>query len=252
MTSETTAFLPLHLASLLPFELTSPEQVMLADGALEHGTFIDLPHVGAAGWISLPVRRPLDPSLNGFVHRMMPGIEWDWFPTPVTDLAREVVRRVEPLFTTLTRVTLLLQNTGHAIAMHRDPVHGNEYGGQQYFVSPHVQMPAHRSHQSNGFISIKAPISTREGNNGCPVVQLDDGSEWQYDVGRNFFAINEVELLHGARPCRHHRGVMWLDGWLDMDVFRSLRLTPVPIRTIGGTSVSMPWGSGTWKPVRSE
>lgn len=169
---------------------------------------------------------------------MSPGIEWDWVKTPATDLTQSVVASISHLFETMTRVTLLIQRIGATIAMHRDQVFGNDYGSGPH--RPEFGVPPHSEHAHNGFLSLKGALTEKPGDNGCPVIRFpENGPDMRYDTGDRFFLINEVDALHGARACNHHRGVIWVDGWLNRAVIDNIKKHPVRLTALDGATLTL-------------
>jgi hypothetical protein len=241
--NRTMEHLPAHLGSLLPYSLTAETRVMFAEAAMIHGRRVTQPHVGENGWTSLRLRLPTNTiASQAYYARLNTDIEWDWVATPLTDAVRAEVGKIEHLYHRITRVLFLIQNPGVTLKLHRDPVPAHDYGNGPYHMAHEVlDKTPNRNHDRNRYLSIKTVVTTQHGNNGCPVLRLD-GAEYGYDTGADFFSLNEVEMVHGARPCLHPRGVLWVDGYINLDAYDALPLRPIPTwRIEGETPILSPY-----------
>lgn len=241
--------LPAHLGAILPFCVPFALRQRLARAVVEHGKKSTMAHVGEDGWTSLTCRQPITKltetldRATEYHARLDPRVDWDWIDTPVTDLCREIATPVLPLFRRVTRVVTILQNPGATVRMHRDPVAGNDYGGGALLMHEVPSNPANDWHEKNRRLSIKVIVTEREGDNGITVARLTaDGEDYLYDTGDSFFAINEVDMFHGARPVDFHRGVFWLDGEIDIAAYDALALRPIPVRRLEGRTEDLSWG----------
>lgn len=227
--------LPPHLGQLLPYSIPEETRVRFGEAAMQYGRKTTIPHVGWEGWTSLRLRMPTNiDDKQCYYARLVPSVEWEWRDTPITEDVRREVAKIEHLFHRITRVIILLVNPGVTLKMHRDPVPANDYGSGPYFMAPEVQdKTPNRYHYANRFLSIKTVISTRPGTNGFPVLRLGD-QEYSYDTGNSWFALNEIEMIHGARPVDFARGVLWVDGYINLDEYDALEKKPIPITPIEG------------------
>lgn len=213
--------IPKPLVSLMPFEIEAAVQTELAQIAVERGSRLTgFAHTDELGWFNLVARRPVRSDLNAYTHRLDPDVTFDWIDTPATEIMRAEVAKVAHLFDRITRVSLLLLHAGATLHLHRDPARP---------VDQHLR---------NRHLCLKAPISVVAGDNGNPVAAID-GVEYRYDVGRRYFLLNEIDMLHGARPSGHHRGVMHIDGILRFDVIDALPTDHVPSERLEGSTRSI-------------
>lgn len=156
---------------------------------------------------------------SNWAGRLDPDLEWEWIDTPVTDLVRGYVQQVQHLYKRFHRVLILVQKVGSHIPLHTDKVVKNQYGDQIFHPGPACDLPisVHDFHwQHNRYLALKWPLTEIPDNNGQPVIEIND-TVYVYDVGRKCFAINEVNVRHGARAVNHRRGVIFLDGILDYE-----------------------------------
>jgi hypothetical protein len=235
--------IPINLGALLPHAFTPEMQKTLADLTVKHGHLTTLPHVGPNGWTSISLRRPVDPKFDTYHSRLWPGVEWEWRDTVATGLVQEILQDlgIHRLFKRMTRMTLLAQNPGFVIRMHRDPVAQNDYGEGGMFMHEAPETPPNTWHEANRRLAITCAITTRLGDNGCPTVRFGE-QDYRYETGNRFFTLNEVDMFHGARAVDFHRGVFWVDGEIDMDAYDTQPLAPISLRSLEGHTEDMPWG----------
>lgn len=164
-------------------------------------------------WTNMPFRRPTNVSLDAtFSSRLNPDINWDWIDTPVTSLVQKEVEKVSHLYKRFHRASVVVQDVDKSLLMHTDG------------TLPEFQP----LHASNRYLALKIPLTVEPGNNGCPLVEYD-GRLWRYDVGNHHFALNEMEIRHGSFAPGIHRGVIFLDGLLDMSALESAVKAPIPL-----------------------
>jgi len=165
--------------------------------------------------------------------RLDPNLKWEWIDTPITSIVRRYVQQVQHLYRSFHRVLILVQRQGSVIPMHTDKVVRNSYQNKIFTPGPSADLPLkdndlHWRH--NRYLALKWPLTELPNNNGNPLIEIDK-CVYRYDVGRHCFAINEVEVQHGAGAVNHRRGVIFLDGVLDYDAlskenWSSARLRP--------------------------
>lgn len=164
--------------------------------------------------------------------RLDADLEWEWIDTPVTDLVRRYVQQVQHLYQRFHRVLILVQKPGSKIPLHTDRVVKNVYTDGVFEPGPaqHLPMPVSDMHwQYNKYLALKWPLTEIPGNNGRPLVEIQETC-YEYDVGSNCFAINEVDIKHGAEAVDHRRGVIFLDGLLDYERVKKECWNPVKLK----------------------
>lgn len=143
-------------------------------------------------------------------------LPWVWQDTPVTDILMRYADQLSPYIHNLTRVLAVVLKPSKEILLHRDLIGGSEYGKIKCFSPyPDYEFLPNQFHKNNDYLSVKMPLTEIEGDNGFPYIEKN-GSHYSYDVKNNFFAINEVHIKHGAKPCSHYRGAMFFDGNLNL------------------------------------
>ena len=170
--------------------------------------------------------------LSDFWERHHTELDWQWISSDITDLVKNEIGKIRPLYHHLNRVKILLQNPGTTVPMHRDPVAGSVYGGQVFSPpEPGIEIKVNTYHKDQNFLCIKIPLTSKPKNNGEPRLEID-GKRYRYEVGRNFFLLNEIEMTHGAAPVDFYRGVIFIDGLLNMEAVKSLQLRSIPVVNI--------------------
>ncbi len=149
--------------------------------------------------------------------RLDSNLEWEWIDTPITDLVRQYVQQVQHLYQRFHRVLILVQRVGSNIPLHTDKAVKNIYKDGVFQPGPSRDLPmettdAHWQH--NRYLALKWPLTEKAGDNGEPLIEIDN-TVYRYDVEQHCFAINEVNVKHGANAVGHRRGVIFLDGILD-------------------------------------
>jgi hypothetical protein len=163
--------------------------------------------------------------------RLDPDLDWEWIETPITSLVRGYVDKIRHLYRSFHRVLILVQRQRSVIPMHTDKVVRNTYQDEIFTPGPSASLPLKDSDlhwQHNRYLALKWPLTEIPGNNGEPLIEIDR-RVFRYDVGRHCFAINEVDVKHGAGSVNHRRGVIFLDGVLDYDILAKETWLPVQL-----------------------
>lgn len=167
--------------------------------------------------------------------RLDPDLEWEWVDTPITPVIKNIVGRISHLYERFNRALILVQKPGSAIAMHTDKVMRNSYQGEMFDPGPTTQLFTHDNDlhwAKNRYLTLKFPLTEKPGDNGAPLIEIDH-QVYRYDVGRSLFAINEVDAKHGAAAVGHRRGVLFLDGILDMSRLSQDRWQQISLHEYG-------------------
>lgn len=212
------SLLPNHLGALLPPHGDPAVGARLVALACRDGLRVTPKIVAGGEWIALPVRTPTDGSVP-YERRLDPSVSWRWRDGEAGELAAMEVHKVSHLFHAITRVTTVIPTPGTAVRLHYDVAPGNIYReGTNGAWADRVVITPHRHHNANRFLSIKLMITEKQEDYGETVIRWD-GRDWLYSTRNRFFALNEVEMLHGARAVGHLRGVLWIDGWINLDTY---------------------------------
>lgn len=190
----------------------------------------------------IQVRRPTEASLREhnfdaslplhelvWKYRLVKGLEWEWIDTPITQIVKNLIDRIGHLYSSVTRIIVLGQRVGVPIPLHTDKVPNTLYTNSVYCNYPDI--PVSVDHTTNNHhIALKWALTEIEGNNGLPTIQINNNT-FHYDVGTNLFAINEVDVLHGADAVAHKRGVIFIDGFLNWEALEKETKLPVILRS---------------------
>jgi hypothetical protein len=151
--------------------------------------------------------------------RLHPELEWEWVETPITDILKSYVSKIEHLYIKFNRVLILVQKPGSEIPLHTDKVVQNSYNEETFVPGPASDiLLQHNNHhwEHNRYLTLKFPLTDKPLDNGKPIVKIGE-TEYQYTPGNRLFAINEVDIQHGAKAVDHRRGVIFLDGFLNYE-----------------------------------
>jgi hypothetical protein len=199
-------------------ELVTYTKNLFDDGKVVGSSFTTKSYTGSPFVYSLALRGGFkDGKLqnSSLVNRFNTELEWDWHSfdlvVPILPTVKRILEPVMPLYTVLTRVVILLQIPSQTLPLHND-----------YYPQWKSQ------HEANGCYALKFPLTEQMNNPGIPVVELDNEVMF-YDVGNNAFMLNDVDIPHGSLPVDHTRGVLFLDGIMDMDKINSLHSELIPI-----------------------
>jgi hypothetical protein len=203
-----------------------------------------IPAEGRA-WLASQLPRG-GPTLSrwGYHARLALDADWIWTDSAAVPVVRRILEPLLPLYRRLTKVNVILQVPGEPITAHRDLVHGNTYDDLE---SPHhTNLGPHRlryegepwieevapirsaSHEENLYLCLKIPLSERPDDAGNPFVELR-GKRHHYTSRNQIFFLNEVEMLHGADPAPFWRGVVFVNGILNVDELRRIPKRPVEV-----------------------
>lgn len=173
---------------------------------------------------------------SNWAGRLDPNLEWEWIDTPVTELVKNYVDQVTHLYHRFHRVLLLIQKVGSDIPLHTDKVIKNTYNNDLFAPGPanNLPIPQNDLHWSNNrYMSLKWPLTEIPGDNGQPVIKIDQ-QLYRYNAKNHCFAINEVDIEHGAKAASHHRGVIFMDGLLDYNALKQESWHSVELTALTG------------------
>jgi len=150
-------------------------------------------------------------------------LQWRWEDTPVMSIFRKYEALLKPYFHKLTRVTAVVQKPNTLIYLHKDLVPGTRYANTLFKPFQSSIFTENDFHKNNKYLSLKMPLTTVLGDNGFPVVNIND-QLLRYNVCKNFFLINEQEIYHGALKSDFLRGTIFFDGQLNVEKIMSDRI----------------------------
>jgi hypothetical protein len=154
--------------------------------------------------------------------RLDSDLEWEWIDTPITPILQKYVNSIKHLYLKFNRVLILVQKSGSEIPLHTDKVVKNNYTDGKFSPGPTSDLYIKESDDHwnhNKYLTLKFPLTDIQHNNGNSIVEIDN-TVYKYNAEDKLFAINEVDMKHGAKPVAHRRGVIFLDGILNYDALR--------------------------------
>lgn len=180
-----------------------------------------------------------------YLFRHHPATTWRWREDELSLQIQQLLQPYLKFFKHLTRIKIHLQKKSRAVILHRDLSAGqtyylkNEISTEQgahfipYRMYPWVDLKDFdfgRSPQDYCRYSLKVPLSEDVNNYGRQILSGNPQTESSlyYTTHGNFYFLDESQF-HAADQVPHLRGLIFIDGILDMDVVRSVelgRLTP--------------------------
>jgi hypothetical protein len=248
-------FLKNNLLFSTNFRIEAQDQSFLIDYVRAKG-FEFTPEVEMPPfWIGSEITYPLHPDLEKvpihlrpwwrYYSRLNTSVNWGWVDNSASVKIKQILEPIVFYFSRLTRISLVVQIPGQNLPAHRDLVVGSEYakmcseeltlsGAKQLkFKGPkwyqQLNMTNLRDlHRDQLYLTLKVPISEDIGSCGRPFV-IFNGKKIYYSSDNQFFFINEVDLKHGADAVDFYRGVVFVDGFIDMRKFHKLPKNPIRI-----------------------
>lgn len=165
--------------------------------------------------------------------RLDSNLEWEWIDTPITPIIKKYVNRISHLYVKFNRVLILIQKIGEEIPLHTDKVSKNTYMNELFAPGPvkELKITENDYHIKNRYLALKWTISEKENDKGNPVIKYNN-ILYRYDPKHNLFAINEVDIEHGAKKTSHMRGVIFLDGILNYDNILKEKWTDIELEKL--------------------
>jgi hypothetical protein len=213
-------------------------QQTIIDLVMEHGYVAE----HEPQWMQCPLRS-LDRStmestenhIKDFHYRLDPQTEWYWEDNEVVPVVRPLIESVEHLYTKLTRVRVFIQLPFSNIITHRDLVSGNDYKFianayspepgtycGTFLGHPELTVEPNTRHRDQKYLNLKIPLTTKVGDSGKAFI-IGEGSKQYLVANDRFYFLNEYEIFHGCDPVEYHRGIIFVDGILNME---ALELEP--------------------------
>ena len=175
-----------------------------------------------------------EPAPRDFYYRLYPQADWHWETNNITPLIMPLAMQVEHLFEKMTRIKVFIQKPGESIAAHRDLVPGNRYehigsafearlGAYSgvYWGSRNLRMGENTRHRDQKYLNLKIPVSERLDDSGKSFIIATNGVKRYLLADDNFYLLNEYEMFHGCDFVDFYRGVIFIDGLLDMEALEA-------------------------------
>lgn len=166
--------------------------------------------------------------------RLEPNICWRWSNRSIAKKLEEEISSLMFFFKRLTRVAAFLQKPGMSINAHCDLVPGCRYKGIVDEFTAEIKSDndliyqgakwwkdifTHQYplvHKKQGYLGLRIPISLNPNLLGRQYLKLDS-KKYYYDTANRAFFINEYQIMHGADAVDFVRGVLFVDGELNLD-----------------------------------
>ena len=241
-----------YLFSISP-KISYEDQVFLIDYVKKNGALLPAEIGIPSFWIgkgltSVPkdIIDQVDPKNRGlwyYYARLNKDIIWSWNKNQAAEKVQELLAPIKYLFESFTRVSLIVQIPGMSIPAHRDLVVGDTYfnmeseqltfkgkkklqfKGPDWFKDFNNCVDIHKKHL---YLNLKIPISENPNSCGNPFI-IHDGQKKYYSSDSSYFFLNEAEIEHGADSCQFYRGVIFVDGFINVDQLHSLKKENIKI-----------------------
>ena len=154
------------------------------------------------------------------INRFNTKLTWEWKNTPSAQLVKQLLSPLEDVIK-FTRVFALIRKPGEAAPTHTDIAYKHSY---DIGYATKANLTGNSiEHHTNNYAAIRIPLTELSGNNGMPYLYMNN-KPYYYDAGNNFFVLDEVRNAHGADPVDFHRGVIFVDGFVDFEKLEELKI----------------------------
>ncbi len=207
----------------LPFQIDSSKQVSIIREVVENGT-------DSNSWYTYPIRGSKSlADMDAYDNRLNLELSWEYFSTPLTNLVQELISPLKSFYSP-TRIKIFIQKPKESLREHCDKLEFKNNSLFRDFLKTEQfhDFFAEPLHQAQKCLTIKIPLSELVGNNGNGYFR-HQGMKYYLKPGNNFYMFNESKLRHGADPCSHFRGVIFLDGAINLTELEKIKLFAVPI-----------------------
>lgn len=212
---------------LLPEKISQEDSQIILKHTLQEGLITSIMMNGVPHfiWMTFQYRRPVltqelidqFKKLNrmpDYWLRSRTDLEWQWVDSAQTSRVKVIINSLAPYIKSLTRVQSLILIPGNALPSHTDKVAGTRYGNNDYIFGLGYENE-NQFHHNNDYLAIKIPLFSEQGF-GRPFIEID-GKIHEFAPDGHVYVINEVEIKHGAYPVDYPRGVIVMDGILNLD-----------------------------------
>ncbi len=179
-----------------------------------------------------------------YLFRHDPRTQWNWREEmPLTPLIKKIVAPYEKLFSFFSRVKIHIQRLNHTVHFHRDLTAGLEYQiinslttewadtkPIAYQMYPWVDLNdlPPNSHESDPLLrnafALKIPLSENPENYGLQTIV--DGRPYYYTTQGNAYLLNE-NCYHGTQAVPFYRGLIFVDGIINPQALKEMKIEPV-------------------------
>ena len=231
--------LPPRYGFMLPYTIQAETQHKIIDLVLrdlkpEDSAILDTKNTTNRTAIRYPMKRRI--GAEGYETRKdmrgNPTVAYEWMDTPVRPLVEAELDKISHLYHSIGQVFVVLTFPLNGLVLHIDQWYGNTYDG---VIAPTIEDAVKQGvdpdlHSKQNYYSLKIPLTAKK-NNGVPVVS-DGTAHYRYDVENRFFGINEYEMLHGVYPVSFYRGVIFIEGVLNVQRLSEEIKSPILMQMI--------------------
>lgn len=239
-----------------PYSISFDDQQKLIDYTLKHGWVVPSEmNVLPPFWVGMSLtdvpqeeKAHIPEEHRGrwmYLVRNRVELGWFWRDIEIAPIVQRALEPMKPYFSAFTRVTIFLQVPNQALPPHRDLLPGNEYRdmesshltfsgdkklryeGDPWFAE-FDRFESNEFHRDQKFFNLKIPLSQNPNSPGKPYV-IWQGKKYHYDSQGRFFFLNEVEIEHGADPVPFYRGVIFVDGTLNLKALENFPISTVEV-----------------------
>ncbi len=208
----------------LPEIITFPQQQEIIAEVLKNGEELDV-------WHSYLVRGLLSPEYQDKMYdlRLDTSLPWRYFDTPIASLVQSLLEPLEGILS-VTRIKIFLQKPNQALSEHCDKL---EYKNNLLFRNFFKTSQFHDFfkeplHEEQKCLALKIPISERTDECGKSYLRID-GKKYYLNSQNHLYMFNESKLLHGADSCGYWRGVVFVDGKINLSKLFARNLTQMSL-----------------------
>ncbi len=176
-----------------------------------------------------------------YLFRHHPSTTWQWRDDELSLLIKQLLQPYLKFFKHLTRIKIHLQKVSRAVSLHRDLSAGQIYYLKNdlssevgvsllpYRMYPWVDLidfDLGRSPQDNCRYSLKVPLTEDTQNYGRQILSFNQQTEniFYYTTHGDVYFLDESRF-HAADQVPHLRGLIFIDGILDLELVRRVQLS---------------------------
>lgn len=170
------------------------------------------------------------------VNRFNEFLNRQWLDNPITqEFYDNIFLKIKHLFKFVSRIIILRLEPGYPIPFHKETSYLGNYTNLESHLGRYISNKSlitpenehllndrfayrvdREHHAKQKGYGLRLPLTTVAGNNGNTLLKIGD-ELLKYDTKDMLFALNEVDIFHGAAATEFQRGVIYIDGILDMN-----------------------------------
>lgn len=170
------------------------------------------------------------------VNRFNEFLNREWTDLEITqEFYDKIFLKIKHLFKFVSRIIILRLEPGYPIPFHKETSYLGNYTDLDSRLSRYISNKAlitpetepllndrfsyrvdREHHKTQRGYGLRLPLTTVQGDNGNTLLKIGEDIV-KYDTKDMLFALNEVDIFHGAAKTEFQRGVIYIDGILDMN-----------------------------------